>query len=275
MDKIIINNLDVFAYHGVYPEENEKGQHFFVSASLYTDTREAGLKDNLSLSTNYGEVCQLIHSFVESNVFQLIETIAEHLAEIILREFPLVEKVELQIFKPEAPIGLPFENVSVNIIRSWHKAYIAFGSNMGDKDKNIKDAISNIAGNSMCKNMRCSNILRTTPYGGIEQDDFLNGVLEIQTLYTPKELLDFLHGIESMANRERSIHWGPRTIDLDIIFYDNIVLETEELIIPHIDMQNRDFVLRPLSELTKFFVHPVLNKNMLQLLDELSEIHIV
>lgn len=76
-DKIRIEELEVYAHHGVYPEENEKGQHFYVNATLYTNTRPAGLADDLSLSTNYGEVCQFITEFMQQHTFQLIETVAE------------------------------------------------------------------------------------------------------------------------------------------------------------------------------------------------------
>ncbi|HKM03177.1 MAG TPA: 2-amino-4-hydroxy-6-hydroxymethyldihydropteridine diphosphokinase [Lachnospiraceae bacterium] len=275
MDKIKIDNLEIFAYHGVFPEENKKGQRFYVSATLVTNTRDAGQQDDLSLSTNYGEVCQVIHRFVSEHIFQLIETIAERLAEVILLEFPLVKEVELEVFKPEAPIDLPFSNVSVKILRGWHKAYIACGSNLGDKEKNINLAIEMLGKDKYCKEIKCSSIFKTTPYGGVEQDNFLNGVMEIMTLYQPKELLDLLKEIESKANREQSIRWGPRTLDLDIIFYDTLILETKELTIPHIDMHHRDFVLRPLLELTKFYIHPVFHKSVVELFEELEENHII
>ena len=86
-----------------------------------------------------------------------------------------------------------------------------------------------------------------------------------------QELLEKLHEIEQHANRERIIHWGPRTLDLDIIFYDKLVYEDENLIIPHIDMQNRDFVLKPLAELCPNYRHPVFGKTVSQLLGELKE----
>ena len=114
-----------------------------------------------------------------------------------------------------------------------------------------------------------SKYLVTEPYGGVEQDEFLNGVLRLRTLLTPEELLDRLHELEAEANRERLIHWGPRTLDLDILFYDNEIIDTPDLHIPHIDMQNRDFVLKPMDEIAPHYRHPVLNKTIHQLLDEL------
>ena len=101
------------------------------------------------------------------------------------------------------------------------------------------------------------------------QPDFLNGMIQVKTLLTPWELLELLHQIEQRAGRERLVHWGPRTLDLDIIFYDDWVVDTKELQIPHPDMQNRDFVLKPLAELAPFLRHPLQNKTVRQMLEEL------
>ena len=85
-------------------------------------------------------------------------------------------------------------------------------------------------------------------------------------MLNPVELLDALHKIEAAAGRERLIHWGPRTLDLDIIFYDKLVYEDEQLIIPHVDMQNRYFVLKPLAELIPNYRHPVFGKTVSEML---------
>ena len=106
-------------------------------------------------------------------------------------------------------------------------------------------------------------------YGYTEQPAFLNGAIELETLFTPQELLIVIHKIEAELGRERVIHWGPRTIDLDIVFYDDEIVAESELIIPHIDMQNRLFVLEPLYMLCPGKVHPVLHKTVAQLRQEL------
>lgn len=268
-DQIRIEELEVYAHHGVYPEENEKGQHFYVNATLYTNTRPAGIADDLRLSTNYGEVCQFITEFMQQHTFQLIETVVEWTAYEVLQHFPLVQGLDLEIRKPEAPIPLPFGSVSVAIHREWHEAYIAVGSNMGDSGGHIAKALGQLEKHKDIQVTKVSGLLETLPYGGVEQENFVNGMFEIRTLLTPEELLRELHKIEASEGRERKIHWGPRTLDLDIIFYDDLIYSSEDLVIPHVDMENRYFVLKPLSELAPNFRHPITHKTVAQMLAEL------
>ena len=269
MDKIEIKNLEIFANHGVFPEENILGQKFVISATLYTDTRKAGLTDELTASIHYGEVSHMITKFTKEHTYKLLETLAENLCQMLLQELPLLKMITLRVEKPWAPVGLPLETVAVEITRGWHTVYVAFGSNLGDKKKFLDDGIQGLRTTPSCEVEAVSEYLVTEPYGGVEQDEFLNGVLKLRTLLTPEELLDRLHELEAAANRERIIHWGPRTLDLDILFYDNEIIDTPDLHIPHIDMENRDFVLKPMDEIAPYYRHPVLNKTIHQLLNEL------
>ena len=266
MDEIRIENLEIYAYHGVYPEENEKGQTFYVNVVLETDTRAAGQADDLGLSTNYGEVSHFITDWMREHTCKLIEAVAENVAREILLRFLLISNVTIEIRKPHAPIGLPFESVSVCITRGWHKVYLAVGSNLGDKESYIRKGIKCLEAHPQIRVEKVSELLVTEPYGGVEQDEFLNGALEIRTLLTPTELLKELHCIEAEAGRERLVHWGPRTLDLDIIFYDKLIYEDEQLIITHVDMQNRYFVLKPLSEIAPNYRHPLLGKTISEML---------
>lgn len=272
MDKIHIKNLEVFARHGVFPEENVLGQKFVVSAVLYTSTREAGRTDDLAKSIHYGEVSRFITEFMEQNTFQLLETAAERLAEELLLNTERLEKIRLEIKKPWAPVGLPLETVSVEIERGWHTAYIALGSNLGDKEANLRLGVEGLRSTRGCRVEAVSDFLVTAPYGGVEQDDFLNGAMKIRTLLTPHELLERLHEIEQEAKRERVVRWGPRTLDLDILLYDDLILDEEDLHIPHIEMYKRDFVLKPLCQIAPYARHPVYNRTAAELLADLERL---
>ncbi len=269
MDIIRIDNLEVYAYHGVYDEEKEKGQYFYVNAELYTNTRKAGMNDDLDASTNYGTVCDFIHDFMTKHTYDLIETVAEQLAQALLLEFKLVKSVLLEIRKPHAPIEKEFESVSVEIERGWHEAFVAFGSNLGDKEKFIDEAIEALSNLPQINIVAISDKIVTKPYGNVEQDVFLNGVMKIETLLPADELLQILQKVEEHAGRERKIHWGPRTLDLDIIFYDDDIISEDDLIVPHPDMKNRDFVLKPLMQIAPYKLHPVYRKTISDMYAEL------
>lgn len=268
LDKIHIRNLEVFGRHGVLPEENRLGQKFRINGILYISTREAGLKDDLTKTIHYGEVSHFMTSFMMEHTFQLIETAAEQMARAVLLQFPSMEKIRLEIEKPWAPIGLPLESVSVEIERGWHQVFVAIGSNLGNREDYLKQGIEDLRKLEDCLVEQVSEIIVTKPYGVTDQPDFLNGMIKLKTLLSPLELLEQLHLIEQQAGRERLVRWGPRTLDLDIIFYDHWVIDSPKLTVPHGDMQNREFVLKPLAELAPYFRHPLLHKTVEQLLEE-------
>ena len=115
MDEIRIKQLEVFAHHGVFPEENRLGQKFVISAALRTHLRTAGLTDDLTQSMDYGAVCAEIQTFLTQHTFQLLETAAEKLCEHLLQTLPLLDSIQLEIEKPWAPIGLPLKTAAVCI----------------------------------------------------------------------------------------------------------------------------------------------------------------
>lgn len=269
-DEIHIKNLEIFANHGVFPEETKLGQKFLVSITMYMNTRKAGKTDSLEESIHYGEVSAFATAFMKEHTSKLIEAAAEQLAEALLLKYEKLQGVTIELKKPWAPVGLPLETVSVKITRFWHTAYIALGSNLGDKKGYLDGAVEALKELPGCEVRKVSSYIVTEPYGGIEQDDFLNGCLCLKTLMTPHELLDALHEIEKQAHRERVIRWECRTLDLDIIFYDDEIFETDDLIIPHVEMHKRSFVLKPLREIAPNKRHPILQKTVSEL-DEMCD----
>lgn len=271
MDKIVIKDLEIFAYHGVLPEEKAKGQTFVLTAELFCDLREAGLTDNLDKTVNYAQVCEDIYKVMTGDKFDLIEAVAENIADTILLKYELIKKVRIIVSKPEAPIDMDFDTVCVDITRKKHIAYLGIGSNLGDKESYLDYAVDQLNKDDYIKVSKVSSYIVTKPYGNVEQDDFLNGCLEIETLYTPSELLAVVNDIEQGAGRKRLIHWGPRTLDIDILLYDREIIMEEKLIVPHVEMGKREFVLKPLCEIAPFAYHPGYNKTVMELYDILRE----
>lgn len=271
MDCISINRLEVFARHGVLPEENILGQKFVISVNLYCDVRKAGLSDDLRDSLDYAGVCELIKRTAEGNTFQLIERLAEYLAQEILTFFPQVLRVEVEVEKPWAPILLSLDTVAVRISRSWHTLYLSIGSNMGDKKAHLDQAVEAIREDRWTTVDQVSRYIETKPVGGVVQEDFLNGVLCVRTLRTPEEFLELIGEIEEAQGRERKIHWGPRTIDVDILLYDDEVMQTQKLVIPHPEMTKREFVLLPMTEIAPYKTYPVTGQTMQELLKQLQK----
>jgi 2-amino-4-hydroxy-6-hydroxymethyldihydropteridine diphosphokinase len=140
---------------------------------------------------------------------------------------------------------------------------ILLGSNLGNRLANLKQAIASIA--SFSTILQQSNIYQTAAWGNTDQADFLNQAIEIQTHQTAENLMHALFAIESQMGRVRLQKWEPRIIDLDIIFYESAIHTTDFIQIPHPEMQNRAFVLKPLLDLIPHFEHPILKQTISQL----------
>ncbi len=143
--------------------------------------------------------------------------------------------------------------------------YLGIGSNLGNREENCERAIGLLEENGI-KITRRSSMTETEPWGIENQPGFINMAVEAETGLSPEELLKLLKNIESAIGRKESERWGPRLIDIDILFYDAAVLKTQELEIPHPGIAERDFVLKPLAEITPDKIHPVLNKSIKDLL---------
>ncbi len=283
MDIIHIKNLEVFANHGVFEEENRLGQKFVVNADLYTDFTDAVghriytdslghaeyTPENLDASIDYGVAAAKITAFLMNDTYELIETAASRLAEYLLLDISNLNRVHIELKKPWAPVKLPLETVSVELTRGWHRVYLSLGSNIGEREEYLQNALNALRSHKCIRLGRISPIYETEPYGGVEQQNFLNCCVSIDTILEPEELLDYLHLVEKGNNRTREIHWGPRTLDMDILLYDDVIMHTETLSIPHIDMHNRLFVLQPLCDIAPFAYHPVKQATVQELLANL------
>ena len=273
MSIITIRNLVVFARHGVFEEEARMGQKFTITAELEVDTTRSARHDDLELSVDYGRVCREITEFENdpANRVKLIETAATKLAEYLLLTEPLVKAARITLQKPWAPIGLPLDYASVTVERKWVKAAVSLGSNLGESISLLNYAVIRLKACEAIRMGKTSSVYRTAPYGVTDQPEFYNSCVTFETFLEPEELLEYLQEIEAEGGRERKEHWGPRTLDLDLLFYGDRVIRTERLVVPHPQIAKRMFVLEPLKEIDPYLPHPLTGKTVEEMWEELRE----
>jgi 2-amino-4-hydroxy-6-hydroxymethyldihydropteridine diphosphokinase len=150
------------------------------------------------------------------------------------------------------------------------KAYFCLGANLGDPEAQIRKAVRLLNADYRIQVLRKSSLIKTKPYGKTDQPDFWNQVVEVETDYLPQELINIILQTESNLGRVRGEKWGPRLIDIDILMYEDLVLESKRLSLPHPDFHNRLFALELLAELAPDLRHPILHKSISALLNELG-----
>lgn len=251
-DHILINGLRVVSVIGVLDHERESAQPLQIDADIHVDLHDAGQTDDLTETVHYGEVCMQLAAVARETSDQLLERLAQRMADVVL-SFPKVSAVDLTLTKLRPPVPEDVQSSAVRIHRVRnstvdrveHEAVIALGTNMGDRVEFLKFAIERLGASVTAK----SQVFETTPVGGPQdQGAYLNMVVVIRTELDPYALLRWLHRIEADAGRVRNIHWGPRTLDLDLLFFDDVVIAGGGLVVPHPRYSERRFVLAPLQE---------------------------
>ncbi|MCI5839986.1 MAG: 2-amino-4-hydroxy-6-hydroxymethyldihydropteridine diphosphokinase [Peptoniphilaceae bacterium] len=263
-DTIKIVDLEIFHNHGFFNEEKKMGQKFLISIELNLDNFLDD--DNLENTISYADVADFTKEIFTEETFDLIETVADVLSLELLKKYKRANSVTVSIKKPYAPIKDVLKYPEVIKRRKREIAFLSLGTNMGDKEKNLNDAISFLKENENIDILKKSSYIETKPWGKVDQENFLNNVVEIETIYSPEELLKTINTIEKIMGRKRIEKWGPRIIDIDILFFGNEVIYTEDLKIPHPYIEDRNFVLDSLNEIAPFFVHPVLKKQIRKLI---------
>lgn len=151
------------------------------------------------------------------------------------------------------------------------RVYLGLGSNIGNRVAHLDEAIARINAHNNITVTRQSNIIETEPYGNVDQDKFMNMCVEIDTDLSPVALLETVLEIEQQMGRERIIDWGPRNIDIDILIYEDLEINLDDLQIPHAEMHKRMFVLEPLAEIAANVVHPTFDVSIKTLKQQLQD----
>jgi dihydroneopterin aldolase/2-amino-4-hydroxy-6-hydroxymethyldihydropteridine diphosphokinase len=253
MDRILIDDLRVLALIGALPHEREAKQPLRVDLSIGVDLRDAGRTDELDDTVHYGLVAERVVELAEESKHILLERLAADIADTVLA-FDRVEEVDVTVTKLRPPVPTPVQSTAVRMVRTRaeaqapplrrHEAVVALGSNLGDREGFLRYAVSEL-GNVTA----ASQVYETEPIGGPDaQGAYLNMVVKVETSLDPFAFIRRCQRIEAGALRQRVVHWGPRTLDVDLLFFDDVRIESTELTVPHPRIFERRFVLTPLSE---------------------------
>ena len=250
LDKITLSKIEFEGHTGCFDFEKKDGQKFIVSMDLFVERIKGCYTDELKDTIDYSKVYEVTKEIVTSDSGNLIERLAQKIADAVLKSDDRIEKVIVTVSKPEAPVKGIFETMEVVIERRKKEfTILSLGSNMGDREANILAAEEELRDLPGIEGFKVASIYETEPVGLEDQPYFLNTCVGFYTDLDPFELLDKIHVIENKLHRTREVHWGPRTIDIDIIFYGDKVIMKPELTIPHPRWYLRSFVTVPLREI--------------------------
>lgn len=271
LDRIYLKNLEFYGYHGFYKEENDLGQKFKVTVEAYCNLNDAKESGSLEDSVNYVEIFKVIKKVFFSKKYKILEELGYDIGKVILEKFSLIDKVIVEVKKPEIPVSVSYDYFSIKQeIKRQTTAYIGLGSNVGDRTGYLTSAVRQINYNRDIEVVALSSVYETAPFGYLEQDNFLNMVVRVNTSLAPLALLKYFNYIEGNLFRKRDIRWGPRTIDIDVLLYGNKTYKDEVLTIPHPGILERAFVIIPLLDIAddNIEVNGIKIKEKLTMLDK-------
>jgi dihydroneopterin aldolase / 2-amino-4-hydroxy-6-hydroxymethyldihydropteridine diphosphokinase len=255
IDRIELRGLRLMTIIGVLDHERQGPQPLELDITMHVDLTDACQTDELDDTVNYGDMCETIEKVAAQQHDLLLERFAGRVAEAVLDQ-PRVEAVDVVVRKLRPPVTSALETSGVAIHRTragsvsidagHHRAILALGSNLGDRAGYLRFATRHV-GHVVAQ----SDVYETAPVGGPDnQGAYLNMVVAIDTALDPFALLRRCQRVETAAGRERKVHWGPRTLDVDVLFYDDVTMQSPGLNIPHPRINERGFVLAPLHDVS-------------------------
>lgn len=244
--------MEFEGHTGCLDFEKTDGQKFIVSLDIFMDRIKGCYTDELADTVDYARIYEITKDIVSGDKGNLIETLAQKVSDGVLKSDDRISRVRVTVSKPEAPVKGIFETMEVTIERCRKEFVIlSLGSNMGDREANLLAAEERLRNLPGVEGFKYASIYETEPVGLEEQPYFLNTCVGFYTDIEPFDLLGRIHEIEHELLRTREVHWGPRTIDIDIIFYGDRVIMDPVLTIPHPRWNVRSFVTVPLKEIRK------------------------
>lgn len=257
LDTVTVRGIEATGYHGVFDHERHDGQIFRCDVTLHLDTRRARERDDLAEAVDYGGVGEAVHRVLAGEPRDLIETVAGDIAAAVLTD-GRVAAVDVSVHKPQAPMPVPFDDVTVTVHRTRADvlvdsapdgpvdAVVAIGSNLGDRAGMLLGAVQALGRTPGIGLTAVSPVVETDPVGGPGgQDTFLNAVVLLRTTLSPLALMHACQDVEALHGRRREARWGPRTLDVDVLTHGELVVDTATLTLPHPRAAERAFVLVP------------------------------
>jgi dihydroneopterin aldolase / 2-amino-4-hydroxy-6-hydroxymethyldihydropteridine diphosphokinase len=293
--QIRIEGLEVYAYHGVLAEEKTLGQPFVLDLILCMDECRGCRSDRVEDTIDYTEVIDAVTEVATGESYDLLEKVAGEVGRRILEQFPAVDEVDVKVRKPRPPIPCSLQSVGVRLsvsrtqvspdssptsrgsgvagaagagaeagagasaggLSTSVRVFLGLGSNLGDAEAHLKGAVAALDRLPGTRVESVSSLYRTAPMGPVmEQPDFYNLVVALRTAYPAPQLLAACQGLEAAFGRVREKAGGPRTLDVDLLWYEGEESVTSELELPHPRMEQRRFVLEPLAEIAPGLVLP-------------------
>jgi len=252
LDKIILSNLEFYGYHGYFSEENVLGQRFRVTIEAYGELSLSHISGDLDDSVSYVDIYDVVNKVFFSKTYKILEQLGYDIGKAIIDNFFRIKSVQVLVMKPEVPIPVTCDYFGIQQeIKRELISYIGLGSNLGDREGYLNSAIHQLEFNKEIEVTKISKVYETDPFGYEDQGMFLNMVVEVKTSLSPRALLKYCNHIEGNLLRKRDIRWGPRTIDVDILTYDNYTSDEEILTLPHPRIKERAFVLLPLKDVVE------------------------
>ena len=249
---IEVTGLSLYTHHGVGEAEREVGQRLVFDIAFELEECDATVTDRIEDTVNYAEVCEQVALGAQERSYRTLERLCTAVADRLIDRFG-AESVRVKATKPEPPIPLPVEEVSVEVwkeVAGLRVGYLGLGSNVGDRLRNLRAARDALVLYEVAVEA-ASSVYETAPQGEVtDQPDFLNAALRVRTALGPEELLDAAKGVERDLGREPGgVRHGPRPIDVDVLLLGDLEYSSDRLTLPHREVTSRRFVLEPLLEL--------------------------